>query len=274
MREVVVRALRRQPAVWSLARAVRQRANTLLPERHIDGIPGPIHRNDTMVRATGPERYYPTAVQTVDLFADRAEAAGVDLATSTWLEIGCGYGRLVRALVARAAPHRVWGCDVDPDAVRFCSRAFGIHPVLSDTSFRFDPPVRADVVFALSVATHLPWDGFERFLAAAFGSVEPGGVVLFSTHGAVSLGQLGAYDGGAYVPMEAHVRAGFDSEHGFAYVPYGFEPSGSYGMAWHRPDAVRRKVEAAARRAGGGEVGVEEAAIEGHQDLWVCRVRA
>jgi SAM-dependent methyltransferase len=250
---------------------VRHRVNAVLPPRRIDGVIGPVHRNDTMLRATGRERYHRTAVETIDLFAARAEAAGVDPAEAKWFEIGCGYGRLVRVLGERVGADRVWACDVDPDASRFCERAFGVHRVLSNRSFHFEPPVAADVVVALSVATHLPAAGFERFLASAVASVADGGVLLFTTHGRAALDQLGAYDAGAYLPMEGELRAAFEGQDGVAYVPYAVEPDAGYGMTWLRPDAVLALV---ARAAGAvaTDVAVEEALIEGHQDLWVCRV--
>lgn len=272
MREAVARRVRRWPTVWRVLRRARHRINVALPPRSIPGIRGPVHRNDSMLRATGRDRYDRTGRDTIALFADRAAASGLDPASARWFEIGCGYGRLVRALTERVEPSRVWACDIDRDASAFCSRAFGVHAVRSDASFRLDPPVEADIVYALSVATHLPWSGFERFLATGFASLAPGGVFLFSTHGAVSLGQLGAYDDGAYLPMGRELRAGYDGDQGFAYTPYPYEPNAGYGMTWHRPEAVVPVVEAAAGGARTVEVTVEPAAIEGHQDLWVCRL--
>jgi SAM-dependent methyltransferase len=258
--------------VWRLVRRVRHRVNNRLPARRIDGITGPVHRNDTMLRATGRDRYERTGQETIALFADRAAAAGIDPDGATWFEIGCGHGRLIRALTARVDAGRVLACDIDPTASAFCARAFGVRRVLSDASFRFDPDVDADIVYALSVATHLPWAGFERFLAASFASVAPGGVLLFTTHGDVAMGQVGVYDAGAYLPLAGQLRADYDSDGGFAYVPYAFEPDAGYGMAWHRWEAIVPRVQAAAGGAAAVDVVVEEAAVEGHQDLWICRL--
>jgi SAM-dependent methyltransferase len=257
-----------------LVRTVRQRVNAALPPRRVPGITGPVHRNDTMLRATGHDRYERTGIETIALFADRAEGAGVDTTAAAWFEIGCGYGRLVRALTARVDPAQVSVCDIDPAASAFCAKTFRVRRVLSDVAFRFEPPVTADVVYALSVATHLPWEGFERFLAAAWAAVRPGGVLLFTTHGQVALDQLHVYDDGAYVPAEADLRSGYGGERGFAYVPYAFEPEAGYGMAWHRAEAALPIVRDALGGEGAAEVRVEEAAIEGHQDLWVCHRRA
>jgi len=272
VREVLARIARANPSIWRVLRAVRHEVNNRLPPRRVDGIIGPVHRNDTMLRATGRHRYHRTAVETIELFEAQAGAAGVDLASATWFEIGCGYGRLVRVLSDRIDPARVTVCDVDPDASRFCERTFGVRRSLSDPEFRFHPPVAADVVYALSVATHLPWDGFERFLAAGFGALRPGGVFLFSTHGDVALGQLGVYDEGRYLPFEEELRAGYEGSAGFGYTPYAYEPEAGYGMAWHRWEAVVPVVEAAAGGPGAVEITVAEAAIEGHQDLWTCRL--
>jgi SAM-dependent methyltransferase len=246
--------------------------NQVLPPRRIDGVLGPVHRNDTMLRATGRHRYHHTAVETIDLFERSAAGAGVDVTTATWFEIGCGYGRLVRVLADRIDPSRITVCDVDPDASAFCERSFHVRRSGSDTGFRFEPAVSADVVYALSVATHLPEAGYDRFLRGALASVADGGVLLFSTHGSVALGQLGAYDAGAFLPHQEEIRAGYDGERGFAYVPYGHERGGGYGMTWHRADVVPATVRAAAPPGTQIDVQLVEAAIEGHQDLWVCRV--
>jgi SAM-dependent methyltransferase len=246
-------------------RAARRNLNRVLPPHRIEGVIGPVHRNDTMLRATGRHRYHHTAVDTIDLFERSAAEAGVDLSTATWFEIGCGYGRLVRVLADRIDPGRISVCDVDPDASAFCERSFHVRRSLSDTSFRFEPPVLADVVYALSVATHLPEAGYERFLRTALASVADGGVLLFSTHGTVALGQLEAYDAGAFLPHEEEIRAGYEGERGFAYVPYGHERGGGYGMTWHRAEVVPATIARV-------DVRHVDAAIEGHQDLWICRV--
>jgi SAM-dependent methyltransferase len=264
------RLLRSNPALWRIARNVRTAANRHLPPRHIEGVDGPVHRNDTMMLDAGQgELYRSRAVATIDLFTDRVAAQGLVPDEARWFEIGCGYGRLVRVLVRRVPPANVVVCDIDPHASKFCADAFAVGRVASDASFALDPPVSADVVFALSVATHIPAAGFERFLDAGLGALRPGGVFLFTTHGEFSFSRIEAYDDGAFEPRRAELEASW-REGGIAYAPYAYASDESYGMTWHRPDVV----EAALRRRVGeaADIAHEPSAIDGHQDLWMVHL--
>lgn len=254
------------PPVWRAAHRARQEVNRRLPPRDVPGI-GPVHRNDTMYRVDAPN-YAVRGASTIDLFVARARDAGVDVERAAWFEIGCGYGRLVRQLVQRVDPSHVSVCDVDPDAAAFCARSFGVRAVRSNTSFDFDPPVEADVVFALSVATHITPAAFDRFLDAALGALRPGGVLLFSTHGPKSLGHLDSYDDGAFAPYRAELEAAYERD-GIAYRAYPRSADAGYGMTWHRPDAVETAVRA--RLGADAVVRGEPAAIDSHQDLWTVQ---
>ena len=50
-------------------------------------------------------------------------------AQSAWLDFGCGYGRVIRFLVERVPPDRIWASDVAHEAVDFCRSEFGVHPL-------------------------------------------------------------------------------------------------------------------------------------------------
>lgn len=260
------RVLRSVPPLWRAASAARRELYARLPPRDVPGI-GLVHRNDTMYRVDAAS-YAERGASTVDLFQARAAERGIDPRAATWFEIGCGYGRLVRVLARRVDPARVTVCDVDDDAATFCANAFGVRRVRSDRDFVFEPPVSADIVCALSVATHIPAAAFERFLDASLGAVRAGGVLLFSTHGATSLANLHVYDGGAYLRHRNELQAAFDGP-GIAYRPYPVSRDRSYGMTWHRPDVVEAALRA--RLGPSAYVHGEPAAIDGHQDLWTVQ---
>jgi len=101
---------------------------------------------------------------------------------SNILEFASGFGRLTRHL-ARALPGRVTCSDVLPGSVEFVREQFGVEAFESS----FDPeaigfPERYDVVFVLSLFTHLPVPAWNAWLRALGGAVAPGGVLLFSVH--------------------------------------------------------------------------------------------
>jgi SAM-dependent methyltransferase len=98
------------------------------------------------------------------------------------LEFASGYGRFTRHLAA-ALPGRVCCADVLPDAVAFSREQFGVTAFESSfepESLRF--PGRFDLVFVLSLFTHLPVERWDAWLRALGSAVAPGGLLVFSVH--------------------------------------------------------------------------------------------
>lgn len=102
------------------------------------------------------------------------------LKTESVLEFAAGFGRFTRHL-ARVLPDRVTCADVLPGSIDFLRDQFGVKTMLSThnpASMVF--PAQFDLVFVLSMFTHLPasrWQPWLRSLAAA---VKPGGLLVFS----------------------------------------------------------------------------------------------
>ncbi|WP_198970411.1 SAM-dependent methyltransferase [Xylophilus sp. ASV27] len=109
-----------------------------------------------------------------------------------FLEFANGHGRFTRHLVKALGADRVVVSDIVPDAVQFCRQTLGVEGVqsavvpealeLSDTY---------DVVFALSLFSHLPLSTWRRWLARLYDCVAPGGVLVFTTHGAEAVRRQG-----------------------------------------------------------------------------------
>lgn len=123
---------------------------------------------------------------------------------SSVLEFASGYGRFTRHL-ARALPGRVTCSDVLPGSTEFVREQFGVKAFESC----FDPaalefPERYDLVFVLSLFTHLPVPVWDAWLRALGGAVKPGGVLLFSVHSeALAREELGVKlndEGYCYLP--------------------------------------------------------------------------
>ena len=106
------------------------------------------------------------------------------LKTSSVLEFASGHGRFTRHLVKALGAQRVTVSDVVPDAVDFARRAFGVTGVLSTTQPEdLHWPRRYELVFVLSLFSHLPRSSWSRWLMRLFDAVEPGGLLVISTHG-------------------------------------------------------------------------------------------
>ncbi len=113
------------------------------------------------------------------------ERAGQPLAgCDAVLEFASGHGRFTRHLVKAIGAERVTVSDVVPGAVSFSTAHFGVRGLLSAA----DPrqvrwPRRYDLVFVLSLFSHLPLASWSRWLSTLWQAVAPGGLLVFSTHG-------------------------------------------------------------------------------------------
>jgi len=104
------------------------------------------------------------------------------------LDFASGYGRTTRFLVAQVPPDRIWVSDIQADGVAFQQRQFGVHALASST----DPGAlvvgeRFDLVFVLSLFSHLPDSSFTAWLKKLYSLLSDRGCLVFSTLGDPSL---------------------------------------------------------------------------------------
>jgi SAM-dependent methyltransferase len=99
------------------------------------------------------------------------------------LDWGCGCARVAR-FVAEFAPHKLVGIDIDPDNVQWCKENIALAQF---DCIDVDPPTRFadesfDLVYGISVFTHLSEADQDRWLAELQRITKPGGAVLMSVH--------------------------------------------------------------------------------------------
>ncbi|QOC23130.1 class I SAM-dependent methyltransferase [Wenzhouxiangella sp. AB-CW3] len=152
---------------------------------------------------------------------------------SSFLEFASGYGRFTRHLV-KVLPGKVACSDVMPGAMEFAREQFGVEAFYSS----FEPeeiefPRRYEVVFVLSLLTHLPIEVWGRWLKAWAGAVAPGGVLIFTVHNEdVLRNQLGVE---------------FD-ETGYSFLPSSESPSleaNQYGTSLATASVVAEQIRLA-----------------------------
>lgn len=152
------------------------------------------------------------------------------LKTPRFMEFASGHGRFTRHLVKALGADRVTVSDVVPDAMAFAQRTFGVRSVLSSTvpeSVVWDQ--KYDVVFVLSLFSHLPRRTWARWLQCLYDGVAPGGVLVFSTHGL----KAAAHDS---VPLD---------EDGFFFAPSSESQAidvQEYGTAFTSEDFVLARI--------------------------------
>jgi SAM-dependent methyltransferase len=268
-------AVKRSPRLYAAGRKVRFAVGGRIPPRQFDGVPGRIHFNDLGLpdnSAGSVELYRRGGELVVQHIEESLSASGQSLGeVASWLDFGCGYGRVVRVLAGRVEPQRIWAADVNREAVEFTAREFGVRPLYStpEVAGLTLPPV--DYIYAISVLTHLPAERGRELLQVLADALTPGGHLLFTTHGSWALEHPEWYG-------EAYAETGDDlrdevAARGVAYVPYRHYGSEDYGLTWHSSAHVAEMVETLSgpplRRVRFVEDGLGEST--GHQDVHVYR---
>jgi SAM-dependent methyltransferase len=120
------------------------------------------------------------------------------------LDFGCGCGRTL-VWLCKAFPGIEWhGTDVDAEAVQWCRKnirswAFALNGAAPPLSYRGET---FDLVYAISVFTHLDRDAQRAWAEELHRVVKPGGIVLLTIHGESVRKELGEADA---VEREGHV---------------------------------------------------------------------
>lgn len=108
------------------------------------------------------------------------------------LDFGCGCGRTIRNLEKYTADSLLHGTDIDSDAIDYCHRRF------ENMEFSVNQPLPPlvypsnlfDLVYSISVFTHINEEYQYLWLAELARIVKPGGIVLLSVHGSSSWNTL------------------------------------------------------------------------------------
>lgn len=264
----LIELTKRVPPLYRAATGARRAVGIARGPRRVAGLEHRVHPNDTMIDGTDPvsvERYASSGAATVEQFVALAERHVGPADSLQWMELGCGYGRLLRHLVKRVPAGQITATDIDPRAVAFCQSELGVTGLPSDhpsDELRF-PEV--DVLYAVSVISHLDVDAMEAVLRLILRTVRPGGMAALSTHGPSTLQHLDHY-GPSWPPKRDVIEQQLAAA-GTAYLPYpGLDPG--YGMAWHQPEHLTDRIQG----LGGPRVrsvDVLPRGLEQHQDLYV-----
>lgn len=231
----VVDAVKRRPLLHRAARRARSAAGRLLPPRAFPGIPGRIHPNDFMFDHASPEEVASYAERAGNVIANiEASLAAGDRTlddVERWLDFGCGYGRVIRFLVGRVPPDRIWASDVLREAVDFCTSEFGVNPLPSQPDLEALELEPFDFVYAISVLSHLNERNSRALLRLLGEGLRPNGIAMFTSHGRRSLENPALY-GAEFGERHEEIARAVEAR-GMTFLPYAFTGGDDYGMAWH-----------------------------------------
>lgn len=161
------------------------------------------------------------------------------------LDFGCGCGRVVRAFARHAAFLELHATDVDAEAIAWCRQHL---PTAQFSANDGTPPLpyedaAFDLVWAISVFTHLDEDRQRAWLGELRRILRPGGVLLATVYGRPSW--EGSSDFWRHQPAE-FVRA--IEARGFHYANTGADDGifpdtfpDWYQMTWHMRHYVERE---------------------------------
>jgi SAM-dependent methyltransferase len=171
------------------------------------------------------------------------------------LDFGCGCGRVLRHW--SGLPGEVHGSDLNPSLVEWCRRHL---PFARLENNGLEPPLpypeqSFDLVYALSVFTHLPEALQLPWVREMRRVLRPGGFLLITTHGARYADELAPHEQDAFAAGQLVVRESAEA---------GSNVCGAY----HPPPYVRSTLAAGFEVR---ELRPEGAAGNPHQDLWVLR---
>lgn len=138
-------------------------------------------RADSELRAN----YFRSGYDT-QLYVEHALAqAGRSLKTcGRILEFASGFGRVTRHLVQAVDPDQIWTSEILDGAAEFSSAHFGVNghgSTLEPEDLDFGESF--DLIFVISLFSHLPEEKYSRFLRQLYSLLAPGGILLYSTHG-------------------------------------------------------------------------------------------
>lgn len=235
------------PLGWMLRRA-RETLDDLRRPR--PGEPVPPRRLRARVGVPEAHEYILRGRQAAQELSQALGAVGRDLADfGSVLDFGCGSARVLPH-VASMTRARCAGCDVDAEAIGW---ARDHHPSLRWTVSPAQPPLpypsqSFDLVYSISVFSHLNEPSQDRWLQELFRLLRPGGVALLTVHGRYAFEQFRT----GSVTTRWSSRRPFDrgplGAGEFVFVPYvrsmwnrrdlpGVEAE--YGLAFHDADYVR-----------------------------------
>ena len=111
--------------------------------------------------------------------------------TPSVLEFAAGFGRFTRHL-AKVLPGRVTCSDVMPGSVAFLREQFGVQAFESSHDpEQIEHTGQYDLVFVLSMFTHLPIPMWAPWLRTLMRMLKPGGLLVFSVHNEEIAGEIG-----------------------------------------------------------------------------------
>lgn len=203
------------------------------------------------------EHYFSTGDESAKKLIALKRELGISRKVSL-LEFASGFGCVTRHLVKYPHEFEITSCDIHEKAMEFIEHSMNVCCTRSYSApEKFQTPKQYTIVFALSFFSHMPRKSWAKWLATLYRSVEPGGYLIFTTHGLVSQKSL--------------VKNAVLDESGFWFTSNSEQKdldSAEYGTTITSPAFVRQAVKGLENVA---TTILHEGHWWGHQDAWVLK---
>lgn len=152
------------------------------------------------------------------------------------LDFGCGCGRIIRSLRNNLSAGYLYGTDIDPDVIAWLKEnykgmaEFSVNPHLPPTLYADE---MFDLIYSVSIFTHLPEDMQFAWLNELKRIAKPGAYLIFTTH------RQNQHYIWSLTPQKIFEEKGFYYDAEVDWAPEGL-PS-FYKIAFHSEEYIRKE---------------------------------
>lgn len=231
----------------------------------LDCIQLKVHKQERGYVANGGEHYLRVGLSAMRCIQNALPHTS-NPSPNSILDFPSGYGRVLRFIQVAFPQAHVHCLELDPHAVEFCKKSFGVDSSLSQKDFaRIRLTQSFDLVWCGSLITHLDENRTQSLLHCINQHLNPGGLCVFTTHGdqvkeILSAGRL-SY---SLTAQQIESLLGQYGQTGFGYTEYEPERDG-YGFSLTRCSKIR---EIADKVGGWSCRRFEATGWDGHQDVY------
>lgn len=213
------------------------------------------------------DHYFFCGLSGINCINNALTMAGKDPSSiKTILDLPSGYGRVLRWIAAAFPEAEITACDLDREAVNFCSSNFGVKQLYSNV----EPDTiicenQFDLIWCGSLFTHLECKKWKKFLKFFNDILNPDGILVFTTHGpyVVSRARNG-FDYGLIPDQISQIIKSYNNS-GFGYENY--QSNTEYGISIAKPSFTLSLVEETAELK---IIFYQEKGWDHHQDVIGC----
>lgn len=99
------------------------------------------------------------------------------------LDFASGYGRLTRFMTLEMPANKIWVSDIKANAVEFSKKEFSVNGFTSTYKpEELNIPAKFDLIYVVSLFSHLPNNSFEPWLKKLYDSLSDNGILAISVH--------------------------------------------------------------------------------------------